>query len=45
MTLVEQGGPQQLLLIHPSQLTRPGLLENLQHAAAQFLHRELVVLA
>lgn len=45
LALVEAGGPRQLLLIHPRDVSRAGLLENLQQAAAQFLDVELVVLA
>lgn len=45
LALTEAGGPGRLLLLHPPGIRRPGLLDNLQQAAAHYLGVELVVLA
>jgi len=45
LALAEGGGPGRLLLLHPPGIRRPGLLDNLQQAAAHYLGVELVVLA
>lgn len=43
--LVERPGPRRLLAVHPPGISRHGLLDNLQQAAAAYLGIELVVLA
>ncbi|MFO8047258.1 MAG: hypothetical protein R6U30_15540 [Halomonas sp.] len=45
LVLAETRGPRQLLLMHPPGLSRRGLLDNLQQAAAHYLGIDLVVLA
>lgn len=45
LVLAESPGPRQLLLMHPPGLSRRGLLDNLQQAAAHYLGIDLVVLA
>ncbi|WP_445157852.1 hypothetical protein [Halomonas sp. E14] len=43
--VVEQGGPQRLLAVHPPHVGRKGLLMNLRHVAASYLDVDLLVLA
>ncbi|PXX96421.1 hypothetical protein [Halomonas sp. LBP4] len=43
--LAERPGPRRLLAVHPPGISRHGLLDNLQQAAAAYLGIELVVLA
>ncbi|MFA5494241.1 MAG: hypothetical protein WC247_05650 [Porticoccaceae bacterium] len=43
--LAERRGPRRLLAIHPPDIPRRGLLDNLQQAAAAYLDIDLVVLA